>query len=77
MQIKHIESGTVYSAETNFAGYAIFDNIKPGAYEIREITAPSGWLKDDVTYTTTVTTGETATFSLVNKELPGTADYQV
>ena len=71
VQIKHIESGTVYSAETNFAGYAIFDNIKPGAYEIREITAPSGWLKDDVTYTTTVTTGETATFSLVNKELPG------
>lgn len=71
VQIKHIESGTVYSAETNFAGYAIFDNIKPGAYEIREITAPSGWLKDDATYTTTVTTGETATFSLVNKELPG------
>lgn len=71
VQIKHIESGTVYSAETNFAGYAIFDNIKPGAYEIREITAPSGWLKDDVTYTTTVATGETATFSLVNKELPG------
>ena len=71
VQIKHIESGTVYSAETNFAGYAIFDNIKPGAYEIREITAPSGWLKDDATYTTTVSTGETATFSLVNKELPG------
>ena len=36
-----------YTAETNFAGYAIFDEIKPGAYEIREITAPSGWLKDD------------------------------
>lgn len=71
VQIKHIESGTVYSAETNFAGYAIFDNIKPGAYEIREITAPSGWLKDDATYTTKVSTGETVTFSLVNKELPG------
>ena len=71
VQIKHIESGTIYTGETNFAGYAIFDNIRPGAYEIKEITAPSGWLKDDATYTATVSTGETTTFSLVNKELPG------
>ena len=71
VQIKHIESGVTHTAETNFAGYAIFDNIKPGAYEIKEITAPSGWLKDDATYTASVATGETTTFSLVNKELPG------
>ena len=71
VQIKHIESGVTYTTETNFAGYAIFDNIKPGAYEIKEITAPSGWLKDDATYTAAVATGETITFSLVNKELPG------
>ena len=71
VQIKHIESGVTYTAETNFAGYAIFDEIKPGAYEIREITAPSGWLKDDATYTASVATGETTTFALVNKELPG------
>ena len=71
VQIKHIESGVTYTAETNFAGYAIFDEIKPGAYEIREITAPSGWLKDNATYTASVATGETTTFSLVNKELPG------
>lgn len=71
VQIKHIESGVTYTAETNFAGYAIFDEIKPGAYEIKEITAPSGWLKDDATYTASVATGETTTFPLVNKELPG------
>lgn len=71
VQIKHIESGVTYTTETNFAGYAIFDNIKPGAYEIKEITAPSGWLKDNATYTASVATGETTTFSLVNKELPG------
>lgn len=71
VQIKHIESGVTYTAETNFAGYAIFDEIKPGAYEIKEITAPSGWLRDDATYTASVATGETTTFSLVNKELPG------
>ena len=71
VQVKHIESGVTYTAETNFAGYAIFDEIKPGVYEIKEITAPSGWLKDDATYTASVATGETTTFSLVNKELPG------
>ena len=71
VQVKHIESGVTYTAETNFAGYAIFDEIKPGAYEIKEITAPSGWLKDDATYTASVATGETTTFPLVNKELPG------
>ena len=71
VQIKHIESGVTYTAETNFAGYAIFDNIRPGAYEIKEITAPSGWLKDDAIYTATVSTGEMTTFSIVNKELPG------
>lgn len=71
VQVKHIESGVTYTAETNFAGYAIFDEIKPGAYEIKEITAPSGWLKGDATYTASVATGETTTFSLVNKELPG------
>ena len=71
VQIKHIESGVTYTAETNFAGYAILDNIKPGAYEIKEITAPSGWLRDDATYTASVATGETTIFSLVNKELPG------
>lgn len=71
VQIKHIESGVTYTAETNFAGYAIFDNIRPGAYEIKEITAPSGWLKDDATYTATVSTGEMTTFSIVNKGLPG------
>lgn len=71
VQIKHIESGVTYTAETNFAGYAIFDNIKPGAYEIKEITAPSGWLRDDATYTASVATGETTICSLVNKELPG------
>lgn len=71
VQIKHIESGVTCTAETNFAGYAIFDNIRPGAYEIKEITAPSGWLKDDATYTATVSTGEMTTFSIVNKELPG------
>lgn len=71
VQVKHIENGVTYTAETNFAGYAIFDNIKPGAYEIKEITAPSGWLRDDATYTASVATGETTTFPLVNKELPG------
>ena len=71
VSIKHIESGVTYTAETNFSGCAIFEELNPGAYEIVEQTAPSGYLKDDTVYTTSVAAGETTTFSLVNEELPG------
>ena len=71
VQIRHIESGTTYVQETNFAGCAFFDRIKPGAYEILERTAPVGWLKDDATYNTTVVAGEVSDFLLINRELPG------
>lgn len=69
--IKHIESGVTYTAETNFNGCAIFEEIKPGAYEIVEQTAPVGWLKDDTVHTTSVAAGDTTVFSLINEELPG------
>ena len=77
VQVKHIESGVTYTAETNFAGYAIFDEIKPGAYEIKEIAAPSGWLKDDATYTAAVATGETTIFFAGKSGTARTADHQV
>ena len=69
--IKHIESGVTYTGETNFNGCAIFEEIKPGAYEIVEQTAPVGWLKDDTVHTTSVAAGDTTVFSLINEELPG------
>ena len=69
--ITHIESGKSYTGETNFAGVAVFSEIKPGAYRIQEKAAPSGWLLDATIYTTNVVAGETTTFHLVNEELPG------
>ena len=71
VMVTHIESGKTYSAETNSAGVAIFERVKPGTYRIQETSAPSGWLLDDTVYTTTVVAGETTTYHLVNEELPG------
>lgn len=71
IQVKHIESGQVYTQTTNSAGNAIFSPVKPGAYEILELSSPIGWELNDTVYTTTVLPGETTTQVLVNKELPG------
>lgn len=46
VQIKHIETGATYTQITNEAGVAIFNELKPGAYEIVELEAPDGWIKD-------------------------------
>ena len=69
--IEHIESGQTYSQETTSAGVAVFDQIKPGAYRVQEETAPEGWKLNDTVYTANVASGETATVSIVNDELPG------
>jgi len=71
IQIRHIESGATYSKQTGFNGAAEFTQLKPGAYEIKEVTAPAGYIKDAQTHTTTVVSGETGYFTLVNEELPG------
>ena len=36
VQIKHIESGATQSAQTGPGGVAVFDELKPGAYEVLE-----------------------------------------
>ena len=45
--------------------------LKPGAYEIRELSAPEGWQRDPQTYTTTVVAGDCVTYTLKNEALPG------
>ena len=72
VQIKHIESGATYSKETGPAGIAFFSEIKPGAYEVRELAGISGWQADtDTIQTITVLSGDTVDISITNKELPG------
>ena len=38
IQIKHIETGTTYTQKTEAGGAAVFTDLKPGAYEVREIS---------------------------------------
>ena len=72
VQIRHIESGATYTQQTGAAGVAFFDELKPGAYEVRETTGISGWQADtNSIQTVTVMPGETADVSITNKELPG------
>ena len=72
IQIKHIESGRTYTGQTEESGAIEFTELKPGAYEVREIAGIKGWQLDpDSVKTVTVVTGETSTVTFVNKELPG------
>ena len=71
VQIKHIESGAVYTGTTDTGGSYTFTELKPGAYEIVELSAPEGWERDPQTYTTTVVAGECVTYTLKNEALPG------
>ena len=71
IQIRHIESGTTYTATSDLGGNAYFDQLKPGAYSILEQSAPSGWVKDDQLHTVTVTAGAEAGYTLKNQAKPG------
>ena len=71
IQIKHIESGAPYTGTTGTGGSYTFTELKPGAYEIRELSAPEGWERDSQTYTTTVVAGDCVTYTLKNEALPG------
>ena len=71
IQVKHIESGATYTGTTGTGGSYTFTELKPGAYEIRELSAPEGWERDPQTYTTTVVAGDCVTYTLKNEALPG------
>ena len=71
VRIEHIESGAVYTGETNYAGVAVFTEIEPGAYRVTEIAAPAGYIMSDEVYNTTVISGDTVEVPIVNEEKPG------
>ena len=71
VQVKHIESGAAYTAYTGPGGSADFTGLEPGAYEVKELAAPSGYVLDTQTMTATVTIGQTATVTLKNSAKPG------
>lgn len=71
VEIKHIETGVTYTGKTDLAGSVYFEKLQPGAYQIREMAAPAGWIKDNQTYTVTVPAGDEAGFTLKNQAKPG------
>ena len=72
VQIKHIESGEVQTAKTKIGGVAVFDYLKPGGWEVREVAGISGWIADtDTVQTVSVVAGKTSDVTIINKELPG------
>ncbi len=72
VQIKHIESGEVQTAKTKLGGVAVFDQLQPGGWEVRELAGISGWIADtDTVQTVSVVAGKTSDVTIINKELPG------
>lgn len=72
VQIKHIESGEVQTAKTKIGGVAVFNQLQPGGWEVRELAGISGWIADtDTVQTVSVVAGKTSDVTIINKELPG------
>lgn len=72
VQIKNITTGEVQTAQTKIGGVAVFDELEPGGYEVRELAGISGWIADtDTVQTVSVVAGKCSDATIINKELPG------
>ena len=72
VQIKNITTGEVQTAQTKIGGMAVFDELEPGVWEVRELAGISGWIADtDTVQTVSVVAGKTSDATIINKELPG------
>ena len=71
IEVKSLADGTTYSGITQTGGSLNLTELKPGVYEIKEISAPKGYKLDDKTYTTKVNAGEVTTITLKNYANPG------
>lgn len=50
----------------------VFDQLKPGGYEVKEVAGISGWIADtDTVQTVSVVAGRSSDATIINKELPG------
>ncbi len=72
VQIKNITTGEVQTAQTKIGGMAVFDELEPGGWEVREVAGISGWIADtDTVQTVSVVAGKCSDVTMTNKELPG------
>ncbi|MDR1574246.1 MAG: Cys-Gln thioester bond-forming surface protein [Clostridiales Family XIII bacterium] len=73
IQIKHIASNLTRTATSDGSGFALFDLLPVGAYEITEFTAPQGYAPDTAARTVNVlplNESETS-YTLTNSAKPG------
>ena len=72
VQVKDIASGTTYTKKTGAGGVALFDELRPASYEVREVAGIEGWEADTETVQTVqVTAGSTVTVTMTNKAQAG------
>ena len=71
IQIKHIATGETKSGQTR-NGVIVFDKLKPGGWEVKELAGIEGWVATtDATQTVAVVAGEESMATIINQELPG------
>ena len=67
-----MESGQTRSGQTTTGGSITFDQLEPGAWEVRELAGIEGWKAvTDTVQTVNVVSGEESTATIINEELPG------
>lgn len=71
IQIKHIETGKTFTQKTATGGSTNFTDLTPGAYEIKEITAPEGYQLNKETYTVNVEKGSSVSYAIKDFANPG------
>ena len=72
VQVKDIASGTTYTKKAGAGGVALFDELRPASYEVREVAGIEGWEADTETVQTVqVTAGSTVTVTMTNKAQAG------
>ena len=71
IQIKHIATGETRSGQTR-NGVIVFDKLKPGGWEVKELAGIEGCVATtDTTQTVAVVAGEESMATIINQELPG------
>lgn len=60
-----------WDLHTNASGKASLSNLKSGTYSVKEISAPAGYLLNDMVQTVKLEAGKTASVTLKNKAKPG------